>query len=478
MTMPNWLVQRAFLTPDRTALTFQEQRWTFAQLLKETHQMVNKLHTAGLKEGNACGLLASNRPETVFAIFALQQLGVAAVMLNSRLTSEEIKWQLEDAGADYFLYDESAAQKARTVSGIRSSSMSELHETAGAHMKEEYFPEGTCSIMYTSGTTGRPKGVIQTYANHYASATASAFNLGLHHDDAWLCAVPLFHISGYSILMKSVLYGMEVHLVAKFDAERVNQALKSGDVTMISVVTAMLSTMLHALDGSYHPRLRSVLLGGGPAPVSMLEACKEKGIPVFQTYGMTETCSQIVTLAPEDALRKIGSAGKPLFPCAVKIDGEEEGEILVSGPNVTKGYLNRPDANKAAFEGKWFRTGDIGRLDEEGFLYVLDRRSDLIISGGENIYPAEIESVLTSHPSIREAGVVGVPDSRWGRVPAAFYVSEADLSSEELSRFCQEKLARFKVPAHFIKIDALPRNASSKLLRRKLADRWENRNEY
>ncbi|WP_046176632.1 o-succinylbenzoate--CoA ligase [Domibacillus indicus] len=477
MNMPNWLKQRAFLTPERKALVFSEQQWTFSQLFKETCRIAGGLHAAGIKKGDRCGVLAANGPETVFALHALQQIGAVAVLLNSRLVPDEIAWQLQDAKAVYLLYDEPHREKALLISRVPSLLITDIEAGSTPEVLDTFALEETCSIMYTSGTTGRPKGVVQTYGNHYASATASALNLGLHSDDSWLCAVPLFHISGYSILLKSVLYGMEVHLLEKFDPLLINQLLKAGKVTMISVVTAMLTAMLNKEKGTYSSRLRCVLLGGGPAPLSLLEECKEREIPVFQTYGMTETASQIVTLSPEDALRKIGSAGKPLFPCAVKIDGESEGEILVSGPNVTPGYLNRPDANHDVFETGWFRTGDIGRLDEEGFLYVLDRRSDLIISGGENIYPAEIESVLAGHPAVGEAGVTGVPDHRWGSVPAAFYTAEKPVSEEELREFCRQKLARYKVPAYFIKADSLPRNASNKLLRRELSKRWREPDE-
>ncbi|OLN21671.1 o-succinylbenzoate--CoA ligase [Domibacillus antri] len=476
MNMPNWLKQRAFLTPDRTALVFEKRSWTFAQLYRNTLKAASALSASGIQKGDFCGVLASNKPETIFTIYALQQIGAIALMLNSRLTAEEIEWQLLDAGASHILFDPFHERKAAAISGIRSISIADFPDGKPFTPRETFVLDEPCSIMYTSGTTGRPKGVIQTYGNHYTSAEGSALNLGLHTDDTWLCAVPLFHISGYSIVMKSVIYGMEVCLFEKFDAKRINESLENGDVTIISVVTAMLSDMLKELTGNYSPRFRCMLLGGGPAPLPLLEQCRQKDIPVYQTYGMTETSSQIVTLAPEYALTKLGSAGKPLFPCAVKIDGEEEGEILVSGPNVTQGYLNRPEANEQSFQNGWFHTGDIGRLDSEGFLYVLDRRSDLIISGGENIYPAEIESVLTSFEAVLEAGVTGVPDEKWGSVPAAFYVADRPLSSEELAAFCSEKLARYKVPAYFIQVDKLPRNASNKLLRRELAAKW--RDEY
>ncbi|MED5077855.1 AMP-binding protein, partial [Geobacillus stearothermophilus] len=212
-------------------------------------------------------------------------------------------------------------------------------------------------------------------------------------------------------------------------------------------------------------------------PRPLLEACKEKGIPVYQTYGMTETASQIATLAPEYSLTKLGSAGKPLFPaelCILK-DGKpaaphEAGEIVVKGPNVTKGYWQRPEATAQAIRGGWFFTGDIGYLDEDGFLYVLDRRSDLIISGGENVYPAEVEAVLLSHPDVEEAGVTGVENETWGQVPYAFVRLKRGASPDEaaLRAFCRERLAKYKVPARIYFVDELPRNAAQKLLRREL----------
>lgn len=200
-----------------------------------------------------------------------------------------------------------------------------------------------------------------------------------------------------------------------------------------------------------------------------------KGIPVYQTYGMTETSSQICTLSADYMLTKVGSAGKPLFPCQLRIekDGKVmppnvEGEIVVKGPNVTHGYFKREDATREAIKDGWLRTGDLGYLDEEGFLYVLDRRSDLIISGGENIYPAQIEEVLLAHPKVVEAGVVGKMDAKWGQVPAAFIVKTDHVTEEEIIRFCEEKLAKYKVPKEVYFLSELPRNASKKLLRREL----------
>jgi O-succinylbenzoic acid--CoA ligase len=222
-----------------------------------------------------------------------------------------------------------------------------------------------------------------------------------------------------------------------------------------------------------------MLLGGGPAPRPLLERCARLGVPVSQTYGLTETASQVATLPPQDALRKLGSAGLPLLPTEVRIERDdmpagpgEVGEIVVRGPSVTPGYLDRPDATARAWRGGWFHTGDLGRLDEEGYLYVLDRRDDLIVSGGENVYPAEVEAVLLAHPAVADAGVVGVPHAEWGQVPVAVVQRRAGtaVTPEELIAHCAARLAKYKVPAAIHWQDALPRNAAGKLLRRVLRD--------
>ena len=352
----------------------------------------------------------------------------------------------------------------------------DLTEIKAVDVVRDFYLNNVATIMYTSGTTGKPKGVLQTFGNHWWSAMGSVLNLGLTENDCWYCAVPIFHISGLSILMRNVIYGMKVVLVEKFDEVEANRNIIENGVTIMSVVTAMLNRMLNVLgDNSYPAHFRCFLLGGGPAPIHMLEHCKENGIPVFQSYGMTETSSQIVTLAPEYSLEKIGSAGKALFPSQLRIEvngkqaeANEAGEIVVFGPNVTKGYWNRPDATKEAIQAGWLHTGDIGYLDEDGFLYVLDRRSDLIISGGENVYPAEIESVLSSHPAVFEAGVRGIEDEKWGKVPIAFVVLTEEVTEQQLLAYCCNHLASYKIPREIVFCKELPRNGANKLLRREL----------
>lgn len=485
--MPNFLKKRAFLTPDRTAVYFQDDELTFKELYQRSLMTAGQLYGFGLRKGQYVGILLQNHLDSVVIFFALQLLGVRAVILNNRLTSAELAWQLNDSKSDCLILEPSfieleheIKQKLQSLKTITKEEIFQLGADIPV-IQEEVCLSDVCTVMYTSGTTGNPKGVLQTYGNHWWSAVGSALNLGFMEQDCWLCTVPLFHISGYSILMRSIIYGMPIVLHESFDAKKTILDIKNKRVTIMSVVGTMLARMVDILEEQGLPEhFRCMLLGGGPAPLPLLQACVKREIPVFQTYGMTETASQIVTLSPEYSLTKLGSAGKPLFPSQIKItleDGreakeDEAGEIVVKGPNVTSGYLYRPEVSNEKLRDGWFYTGDIGYLDREGFLYVLDRRSDLIISGGENVYPAEIESVLLSHPNVQDAGVTGLDDAKWGQVPIAFIVTNqgSSISNEEIQRFCLERLAKYKVPKAFYFSETLPRNAAKKLLRRKLRE--------
>ncbi|SEJ34780.1 2-succinylbenzoyl-CoA synthetase [Bhargavaea ginsengi] len=476
MMTPNWILQRASLTPDRIAISWEEQQWTFREMAERSMDIAKKMRGTGLQEGNRVALLTTGGPETVFLIHGGLLAGFELVMLNSRLTAAELAYQIEDSEAVAVFTDDSLLDRAPDSTPVSRLLCGKAEDFKPAELWHE---DRTLTIMYTSGTTGFPKGVRQTAGNHLSSAAASAFNMGLQDGDVWLCAMPLFHISGFSILSRSLIYGMTVRLQSKFDAEASAREIAEGSVTTMSAVSAQLVRVLDILEGRKlraDGRFRQILAGGGPVPSPYIRRAEALGIQILQTYGMTETSSQTATLAAEDALRKTGSSGKPLFFNRIRIEGAEkpgdEGEILISGPHVTPGYVGRFSDSPAQVDG-WLHTGDIGKLDDEGFLYVLDRRSDLIISGGENIYPAEIEQVLVGHPDVAEAGVAGVEDKHWGHVPAAFVVVRKAIAAEELEAFCRERLAPYKVPKYYRFVEELPRNASNKLLRRELRAAFE-----
>lgn len=490
--MPNWLQKRADLTPNRIALSHNGQQLTFSELNVLSILTAKRLSSLGIKKGDHIALLLQNGIHSVEIIHALEYIGAIIVFLNTRLTVHELSWQLQDSHSSLLIFDEINREKAEALA---SSNVQSIYKNVSwsdvCKLPEKEFTLQTISdlkqthtIIYTSGTTGYPKGVMLSYGNHWSSSIGSMLNIGLHIDDRWLACVPFFHVSGLSILMRSVIYGISVIIHESFDAKHINAAIQEDGVTIISVVSNMLARLLDDLQDSHYPEsFRCMLVGGGPVPLHLLEKCREQSIPVYQTYGMTETASQIVTLGPEYMLSKLGSAGKPLFHAELKIEKDgvtlspgEVGEIVVRGANVTAGYYQRVDASEQSIQNGWLYTGDLGYIDEDGFLYVVDRRSDLIISGGENVYPAEIEAVLTSHPAIAEAGVTSKEDQHWGEVPIAFVKLYEGMhrSTEELFDYCRSKLASYKVPRNIIYVEEIPRNAANKILRRKLKEMIRN----
>ena len=499
--LPDWLASRATLTPARCALTAGNRAWSFAELDADVARMARRLATLGVSAGGRVATLLHNGSGPAMLAHATLRLGATLVPLNTRLGEAEIAWQIGDAAPQLLIVEQRTAaavarvrreQRALRVVGLDSAGA----ETIGAAsldacdesdvaLRIVHAADDVLALIYTSGTTGRPKGAMLTVRNFWWSAIGSALNLGVMGDDRWLACLPLFHVGGLSILLRSAIYGTTAVVHDGFDEHAVNRAIDEEGVTIVSVVAVMLQRMLAVRGGRpFPPTLRCVLLGGGPAPRPLLEQCAALDVPVVQTYGLTETASQVATLAPDDALRKLGSAGKALYPNELRIatrdDGEpteSAGEILVRGPVVMKGYAGRPDETARALAGGWLHTGDIGRMDDEGFLYVLDRRDDLIVTGGENVYPAEVEAALLAHPLVAEAGVIGVPDEQWGqRVVAIVRLAADDTtqpSEDELRRYCRARVASYKAPreVRFI-TEPLPRTAAGKLRRSALRAEW------
>ena len=442
MKLDNWLAQRAQSCPERTALVTEGSSVTYAELEAEATWVARRLAAYGVRRGATAALTMHPRREEVVLLHALMKLGAVALPLSPELTESERAAVLAAERPAVDLND--AAELTQTEADL---------PLLGEHDMDDL----QCRIL-TSGTSGEPRPVSLTYGNFLFSAVGSAFNLGVDPRDRWLCCLPLSHVAGLSIILRSVIYGTTAVLMDRFETEQVATTLVNGDISVVSLVPTQLIRLLEAEADLSQPR--ALLIGGGPVPPDALRQALERGATVVQTYGLTQTCSQVTTLAPEDAERKVGSAGRPLLTTHVRI---EEGEILVQGPTVSREAL---DADG------WLRTGDLGRIDEEGFLYVTGRKSEVIVTGGENVMPAEVEAVLVSHPAVADAAVVGRPDPEWQEAVHALVVlgDGAEASEEELRAHCADSLAGFKVPKRFDFVSSLPRTASGKLLRGQLPE--------
>ena len=465
--MENWLKKRVLLSPNKIAIQAGNTKLTFKEVSDRVAVLAARLANKSRK-GMRVALLTNNTIDGYLMILSLQQLGCEIVFLNKRLSHEELQYQLEDAAVSLLIYDESLLHEEFVgIESLTFNQIESLEESRDFQLVSEFNDDEVTTIMYTSGTTGKPKGVQQSFKNHFYSAISSALNLGLTDKDNWLCAVPIFHISGLSIIMRGLIYGMTVTLMDKFDAEKVTFLLKESSVSTMSVVPTMLQQLLEIFpQEGYNSNFRCFLLGGGPIDKVTLEQCQQRNIPVIQSYGMTETASQVIALNFEDAGNKIGSVGKPLFSVELKL--AHDGEVLLKAPNITPGYLNNPEKNQEVFENGWFKAGDIGYLDEDGFLYLKGRKGDMIISGGENIFPHEVEESYLKLTGVKDIVVAGITDKKWGQVPVAFVILERKLSQQELISYGREHLAHYKVPVRFYQVMSYPQTASGKVKRREL----------
>ena len=440
MLLDNWLTQRAETCPDRVALIADGHELTYAELEREAISVARRLAAQGVRRDAVVAIELPPGLRHVVSLHALMKLGAIAYPLNPRLAAAEREAEIERANPVLVLSDEEAPPLTEADLPLLGE-----HDLDAIH----------CRIL-TSGTSGRPRPVGLTYGNHLWSAVGSAFNIGVEPTDRWLCCLPLHHVSGVSIVMRSVIYGTTAVVHDGFDVDAVATSLEGDGVTLVSLVATQLARLLDA--GVDLLPLRAVLVGGGPVPVAVLEEAIGRGATVVQTYGLTEAASQVTTLAPGDVDRRMGSAGRPLLTTHLRI---HLGEILVQGPTVAPGVAD---------EDGWLHTGDLGRIDEDGFLYVEDRLGDVIISGGENVIPAEIEEVLLRHDDVLDAAAVGRPDSEWQEAVVAVVVPRngAELDAETLRRHCAADLAAFKVPKRFEFVSELPRTPSGKLIRRAL----------
>jgi O-succinylbenzoic acid--CoA ligase len=441
MILDNWLEQRAQTCPERTALVADGTSLTYADLEREASSAARRLGARGARRGAKVALVMPPGSDLVILLHALMKVGAVAIPLDPRLPEGERRVILD-----------------RELPALEVTELAQVGGTeADLPLLGEHDLSATHCRILTSGSSGAPKVVGLTYGNHVWSAVGSAFNLGVHPDDRWLCCLPMSHVSGLSIVMRSVIYGTTAIVHDRFEVNRVGAALEQ-DTSIVSVVATMLVRLLEADVDLSGPRV--ILVGGGPVPSEVIEEAIGRGARVVQTYGLTEAASQVTTLAPADAERKLGSAGRPLLTTHLRI---QDGEILVQGPTVGPGLTD---------EDGWLHTGDVGRIDDEGFLYVSGRLDERIVTGGENVEPSEVERVLLRHPGVAEAAVVGREDPQWQQAVTAVVVPQQGTrpSPDELRRHCAEHLSPHKVPKLIELAPELPRTSSGKLLRRALRD--------
>jgi o-succinylbenzoate---CoA ligase len=478
----NWLTQQSRDRGNSPSLIFENKVWTFAELETASVRVAKSLIQSGIFQRMGIAVLADNSPELVILIHALVKLNCVSIPLNTRLSVQELQWQLDDAKTSFLIFNLGKLEivnqlKVNNLSLINLEGLVTEYSDADKELESHHFDlDAVQTIIYTSGTTGLPKGVQLTYRNHFASAIASATHLEIDHDcDRWLNCMPLFHIGGLSIIWRSVIWGMTMVLLPKFDVSEVCQAIATQEITFISLVPTMLVRILSSSDFqntlSAWQNLRGILLGGASTSSELLSQALEYQLPIMPTYGLTEAASQVTTLLPKDISLKFGSSGQALscnqlLIVSLEDDGLEVevgaiGQILIKGENVMKNYRNQNLGENC------LNTGDLGYLDHQEYLYVVNRRSDLIISGGENIYPAEIESILLKHPQIQAACVIGIVDQEWGQVVAAVLeITNSEINLVEVRDFCLNAgLSKYKLPQKLCIVDAIPITPNGKVSR-------------
>ncbi len=492
------LRESAVATPDKPLVHIGDQSLTFAQIDEASGRFAATLLARGFAPGEAVAVQLPNVPQFLIAYFGILKSGLRMVPLNPLLTAREIAYFLSDSGARALVTYESFAQAALGGAAGVDHEVGVFvvgGEAQGAEPFEQLLaeedtgdiramsPDDTAVILYTSGTTGQPKGAELTHFQLYMNCTVAGELFELRPDDVSMAVLPLFHVFGLSsVLNISVRFGASMVLVPRFEAAAVLDAIERHRVTIFSGVPTMYFALLQEdVSGRDLSSLRSAVSGGASIPGEVIRAFEEKfsGVVVLEGYGLSETAST-TTFNVSAAERKVLSIGKPIWGVEVRIldpEGtelppgtEHVGEIVIRGHNVMKAYFNRPEATAAALRDGWFRTGDLGYRDDEGYFFVVDRLKDLVIRGGYNVYPREVEEVLYEHPAIAEAAVVGRPDERLGEEILAFVALSpgAEATPEEIIEFCRERLAAYKYPREVRIIDSLPKGATGKILKREL----------
>ena len=482
-TVPDWLRWRSSVSADSLALKAGPVEWSYGKLQENVGRLASGLRSRGVVRGDRAAILMSPSAQQVAVVLALARVSAIAVPLNHRLSPRELRSQLRDSSPSIVIHDEEFGAEAAEAGGIQArrwvdaSDLGDREPMAG-DLLDLSAPQ---AIVYTSGSSGAPKGVVLTVSNLMWNAVSVGLRVGASPVDRWLLCLPLFHVGGYSIIFRSLLYGSAIVLHPKFDAKRVSLSMDNDAITLASFVPTMLTEFLSARGGKpLNPRVRAIFVGGGPPAPGLVAAARERRLPILMTYGMTETCSQVALSSNWSSSE--GPAYLPILPNQIAVtrrgthgrlepaEADEVGEVAVRGPTIFSGYWRKPAASRERFKDGWFLTGDLGLLQagagKPRGVVILGRKDETIVSGGEKVYPAEVEAALRSHPSVKEAVVIGIDDPKWGQRVVAVIETRAAASrppsAAKLSEFLGERLGRYKIPKQYHFWPSLPRTPTGK----------------
>jgi len=473
--------------PDRVAIRCDGASVSYGELERLVHGYALRLAAAGVKLGERIGVIACNSIDYAALIFGACRVGATLVPINVRFNDTARIDSMTRSGCRLLFVDAQRAGFARssgydhmTLGGGDSDGDFDFTNEADATISCNISLDLEASIMFTSGSGGVPKGAILTFGNHYHNAIASNENIRLEADDCWLAVLPFYHVGGMAVLFRAAIAGCSVCIMSDFDVDRINQLIDEGAITHISLVPSMLSSLLAAREMREAPEtLRAILIGGEPGPGRLLDDIERLALPVLTSYGMTETASQVCTMSPYDSTDRLLTSGKPLRYSEVMIFDENgspagenvDGEIAVRGEIVFKGYLGE-DVGTTFGSGGWFRTGDFGCFDRNGYLHVKGRKDGMFVSGGENIYPSEIENAAAEFPGLAECAVIAVDDDKWGRRPVLFVRREGstEFQAGGLRSYLEARLPRIHLPKAIVEVDEFPRKSIDKIDREKLRE--------
>ncbi|MBG9654161.1 o-succinylbenzoate--CoA ligase [Bacillus firmus] len=483
-----WIQKWAFTHPDRTAVITDNEKVSYRQLDKMIDSAAVKIHEKLQgKKGERIAILSHNRIEYIVLLFAIAKAECVAVPLNIRLSAKELIFQLNDSGSKLIFVEKENAEFAASLfeqSELESMEfMEDLCEGTQTCFANEnpIDEEAPYIICYTSGTTGKPKGAVLTQSNMFWNAVNNKLAIDLTSEDRCIVLLPLFHIGGIGLFaFPSLFSGGTIVIPGKFEPEKALDMIEKHKVTIVMGVPTIHQALLTSpsFKTADLSTVRWFYNGGAPCPRELIDAYFDRGFLFGQGFGMTETSPTLFMLSKEDAPRKRGSIGKPVLFSEYKlIDSEgkaaaksEVGELAVRGPNIMKEYWNRPDATEDALKDGWLLTGDLAKTDDEGFLFIVGRKKEMIISGGENIYPLEVEQVISQLKDVAEVAVVGNADPLWGEVPEAFIVKEngSALTEDDVIQYCHGNLAKYKIPKKVTFLKELPKNATGKIQKTQL----------